>query len=112
MVVVHVRDDHVADVGMADAGGFEPFLDRMDDLALALLGHRRVEARVDDDRAAAANDRPDEVVERHVGVFVRVAVDEVTPGFPADFGVLDREYFVLRSGHMRHRSCVAWRRRC
>jgi hypothetical protein len=99
VVIMHVRDDHVLHARMRDAGGLEAFLDRVDDLALSPLRHRAVEARVDHDRAAVADDRPDEVVERHVGIFVRVAIDEIAPGFAANFCVLDRENLVGRRAH-------------
>ena len=103
VVVVHVRDDDVLDVRVADADGREPFLDGVHDLALALLRHRRIEPRVDDERTAVADDGPDVVVERHVPVLVRVAVDEIAPGLAADVSVLDREDLIGRCCHGRVR---------
>ena len=99
MVVVHVSDDDVFDVGVANADGLEPFFDGVHDLAIAFLRHRGVEARVDDDRAAAADDGPHVIVERHVPVLVRIAVDEIAPGLAADVRVLDREDLVGRCCH-------------
>ena len=99
MVVVHVSNDDVLDVAVANTDGLEPFLDGMNDLAIAFLRHRRVEPRVDDDRAAVADDGPDVIVERHVPVLVRIAVDEIAPGLAADMGVLDCEDLVGRCCH-------------
>ena len=56
-----------------------------------------VETGVDDDGAAVADDRPDEIVERHVDV-MRVAAEEIVAGRPRMMAVFDGKD-VVEIGH-------------
>ena len=99
MVVVHVGDDHVGDLARIDPDGAQAVPGAAQKLALAPLGHLRVEAGVEDEGRVAAHDRPDEIVQRHRAV-VRVAADEVLAGAPIVTCVADRVELVgVRSGH-------------
>ena len=99
MIVMHVRDHDVANILCLDADRTQAFLDWFRNGSAALLGHRGAEARVDDDRAFAADDRPHVVIERHIRVLVRVGVEEVSVRLARDLGVFDRVYPIARITH-------------
>ena len=93
MVVVQMGDDHVLDRLEIDAEGTESLADRLRDLALAQLGAALVEAGVDHDGPAAADDQPDVVGERHRHV-VRVAAQKILGRAPVDPRIGKRIDFV------------------
>ena len=76
VVVMHVADDDILDPVRIDADRQEPVARRTQKLAPALFRHRRVEAGVEDQRPALADNGPDEIVERHRPV-MRVAAVEI-----------------------------------
>ena len=81
MVVVQVADDDVLDLTRVDADRLQAFSDRLEQLPLALLPHRLVEAGVDDEDAGPTDDRPDVVVERLQDV-VRITAEKVLGRLP------------------------------
>ena len=54
----------------------QPLARRMQEFALALFRHRRVKPGVEDQGAALADDRPDEIIERHRPI-MRVATVKI-----------------------------------
>ena len=76
VVVMHVADDDILDPVRIDADRQEPVARRTQKLAPALFRHCRVEAGVEDQRPALADNGPDEIVERHRPV-MRVAAVEI-----------------------------------
>ena len=79
--VLHLRRDRRRSPASPSRGGGQ-------ELAPALLRHRLVEPGVEDQGAALADDRPDEIIERHRHV-VRVAAEEI----------LARHAIVVRIAH-------------
>jgi len=94
VVVVQVRDDHVAHLGGVDVEQAQGFPGLAQQHPLALLGHVGVETGVDDDGALGVAHHPDEVVHGHRRV-VRIAADEVVRTTRFARRVLDREYLVF-----------------
>ena len=78
MVVMHVADDDILDPVRIDADRLEAVARRKQEIATALFRHRRVEAGVEDQRAALADNGPDEIIERHRPV-MRVTAIEIVP---------------------------------
>ena len=76
VVVMHVADHDVLDRVGIDADREEALARRPQEVAAALLRHRRVEPGVEDQRAVLADNRPDEIIERHRPV-MRVAAVEI-----------------------------------
>ena len=87
-----------ADLVGRDVDRLQPFGDRLEQRAVALLRHRGVEAGVDHDGAARADDRPDEEVER-LGHVVRIAADVVLGRLALVVAVFDGVDFVDVVGH-------------
>jgi hypothetical protein len=59
VVPVHMRADDVIDLVRRHPDGTQPLVDRVDDLAAALVGGGLIEAGVADEGAVRAFDRPD-----------------------------------------------------
>ena len=76
-----------------DADQPQPVLHRAEQRPAALCAHRRIEAGVEDEGPRRADDRPDEIVERHRAV-MRIAEDEVVRGGAVVVAVADRVEFV------------------
>src|SRR3546814_1961965 len=72
-----MRHDHLLDILRLDADHPESLRRAAQEVALARHRLRRVEADIDDDGAAAAEDGPDEIVHRHRPV-MRVRSEEHT----------------------------------
>ena len=81
VVVMHVADDDVLDPVRIDADRLETVARRKQEVAPAFFRHRRVEAGVEDQGAALADNGPDEIVERHRPV-MRVAAIEILARAP------------------------------
>src|SRR5438105_4131604 len=96
---MHVADDDVADRCRIDADRPETVARRPKKLALALLCHRLVEAGVEDQRAILADDRPDEVIERHRAVVMRIAAEKTLPRKAVMMGIAHGIDFVSVGGH-------------
>jgi hypothetical protein len=105
MVVMHVADDDVADLFGVDPDRHEAVARAAQELAPALFRHRRIEPGVEDQRPALADDRPDEIIERH-GPVMRVAAIEVLARPALVMGIAHGIDFVSVGGHR------ALRQRC
>src|ERR1043166_9190615 len=91
-------DDDVLHALGRDAERLEPFARRLDDVALALLRHRLVEAGVDHESAVRPRDRPDVKIDRLLNV-VRIAADVVLRGTAFVTPVLDGVDFMHVAAH-------------
>src|SRR5262245_13151323 len=98
VIVMHMADDHGLDRGGIDADRLQSVADRLDQLALALLAHRGVEAGVEDDSLRRPDDRPDIEIERLQHV-VGIAADEVLRRLAIVVSVADRIDLVDVVGH-------------
>src|SRR5262249_45685203 len=76
VVVVHVRDDDIADVPRFDTDHGQTLARATQHLATSFLADGSIEASVDDVGLVRPDDRPDEVVDRHRPV-MRIAAEEV-----------------------------------
>src|SRR5262245_42894636 len=76
VVIVHVRDDHVAHASQINADHGQTLARAAQYLAAALLAHRAVEAGINDIGLVLPDDCPDEIVDRHEPV-VRIATEKV-----------------------------------
>ena len=94
VVVMHMRDDDVAHIGMCDAERLEPALDRVHDRAAGLRGHLDAEPGIDDEDSVLADHRPPEIVERHIRRLVQIRADEVAERPAVQLGVFHRIDFV------------------
>ena len=99
VVEMHVADDDGLDALRIDAERAERLAHRLDDLALAAVADRLVEAGIDHDGPARADDRPDVVVERLDDV-VRIGVDVVVGRLALMVAVADGVDLVDAVGHV------------
>src|SRR5262245_37087720 len=88
-----MADDDGLDRGRVDADCREPLRDRLYGLTPAPGADRLVEAGVDQDGAARADDRPYEIIERHLDI-VRIAAQKILRGLARMMAVADGVDFV------------------
>ena len=77
MVVMHMRNDDIAHIGRVDIDCRETFGYRASNRAATLSCDCFAEAGIDNDRALVIAYDPDEVVQWHIGLVMRIAVDKV-----------------------------------
>src|SRR5215831_14144089 len=105
VVVVHVREDHVARAAGLHAQQYQTVNGTAQESALSLLRHLAGEARIDQVDGAGTRGHPHEVVHRH-GPVVRIATDEMVAALRLAGGVAEGKHleFGQRCRH-RKTSC-------
>src|SRR5262245_27815807 len=106
VIVVQMADDDGLDVGGIDADRSKTFHNRLHGPAAATRADGLVEPSIDQYSARLADDRPDEIVERHVDV-VGIATEKVLRGFARMVTVANGVDFVS----VAHATLPALRRR-
>ena len=99
MVVMHVADDYVADGRRIDPDREQPVAWRSQEFPLALFRHCLVEAGIEDQGAVLADDRPDEIIERHRAVVMRVRREKTLAREAVVVGIAHGIDFVGVGGH-------------
>ena len=85
---MHVSGDHVLHLAGLDTERFQPFADRVDDLAPAFLGGGLVEAGIAHENAVRTFDHPDVIGDRG-HLVVRIAEDVILRAHARVLGVAD-----------------------